>query len=217
MKLKNYDYHLIILTTLVLFAIGLVSIYGITYYNYLSVDPAWTRTVQYVQYINDMNLYLYPFLVLLLIALCLCIPKRLFEQDILINLSAAILAAALIMMFLSGIETGMGFILAVTMGLQGIVLIMTFRKSRTIRFEKEGYVVRLGSCLLHLGVVILVLNFLSLRENPLHISIFWSGTVLVISGSVFSFYPDRIASSLQLNDLNCESQHNLINTQKGNK
>lgn len=217
MKLKNYDYYLIILTTLVLFAIGLICIYGITYYNYLSVNPAWTRTAQYVQYINDMNLYLYPFLILLLLALGLCIPKRLFEQDILIKLSAAMLAAALIPMFLSGIEAGMGFILAVTAGLQGIVLIMTFKKSRTIRFEKEGYVVRLGSSLLHLGVVILVLNFVSLRENPLHISIFWFGTVLVIAGSVFSFYPDRIASSLQLNDLDFRPQYNPINTQKGNK
>ncbi|MCX9010363.1 MAG: hypothetical protein OIN66_04490 [Candidatus Methanoperedens sp.] len=194
MKLKNYDYYLIILTTLVLFAIGLVCIYGITYYNYLSANPAWTRTPQYVQYIEDMNLYLYPFLILLLIALGLCIPKRLFEQDILVKLSAAMLTATLILMFLSGMETGMGFILAVTSGLQGIVLIMTIKKSRAIRFEREGYVVRLGSSLLHLGVVILVLNFVSLRENPLHISIFWSGTVLVIAGNVFSFYSGRIAS-----------------------
>lgn len=196
MKLKNYDYYLVILTTLVLFAIGLVCIYGITYYNYLSANPAWTRTPQYAQYINDMNLYLYPFLVLLLVALGLCIPKRLFEQDMLVKLSAAVLAAALVLMVLSGIETGMGLILVVMTVFQGIVLIMTFKKSSAIRFEKEGYVVRLGSSLLHLGVVILVLNFLSLRENPLHITIFWFGTVLIIAGNVFSFYPDRVASVL---------------------
>lgn len=196
MKLKNYDYYLIILTTLVLFAIGLVCIYGITYYNYLSVNPAWTRTPGYMQYIDDMNLYLYPFLVLLLITLGLCIPKRLFEQDVLVKLSAAVLAAALVLMLLSSIETGMVFILAVMTVFQGIVLIMTFKKSSAIRFEKEGYVVRLGSSLLHLGVVLLVLNFLSMRENPLHIPVFWFGTVLIIAGNVFSFYPDRIASVL---------------------
>jgi len=31
MKLKNYDYYLIILTTLILFAIGIISLFGITY------------------------------------------------------------------------------------------------------------------------------------------------------------------------------------------
>src|SRR5660398_325879 len=43
MKLRNYDYYLIILTTLILFAIGAVSLYGIAYYNYLAVDSQWTR------------------------------------------------------------------------------------------------------------------------------------------------------------------------------
>ncbi|MCX9083343.1 MAG: hypothetical protein OIN87_00925 [Candidatus Methanoperedens sp.] len=32
MKAKNYDYYLIIITTLILFGIGVVSLYGITYY-----------------------------------------------------------------------------------------------------------------------------------------------------------------------------------------
>ena len=96
MKLKNYDFYLIILTTLILFAIGALSLYGITYYNYLAVDSQWTMTAQYSQYIDEMNSYLYPFLVLLLISLGLCIPKRLFEQDILIKFSAAILGITVI-------------------------------------------------------------------------------------------------------------------------
>ncbi|MCZ7404850.1 MAG: hypothetical protein O8C67_07960, partial [Candidatus Methanoperedens sp.] len=69
MKLKNYDYYLIILTALILFAIGLVCVYGITEYNYLAVNPQWTSTIQYSRYINDMNSYLYTFLVLLLLTL----------------------------------------------------------------------------------------------------------------------------------------------------
>ena len=193
MKSKNYDYYLIILTTLILFMIGAVSLYGITYYNYLAVDSGWTKTAQYSQYIDEMDSYLYPFLVLLLISLGLCIPKRLFEQDILIKFSAAILGITVILTVLSDIEKGLGFILAVMTVVQAIVLIMTIKKSKSIRFEKEGYIVRIGSSLLHLGFVIIILNFVSLRESSFHLLIFWIGVVLITVGNIFSFYPEKMA------------------------
>jgi len=194
MKPRNYDYYLIIITTLILFGIGAVSLYGITYYNYLAVDAQWTQTVQYSQYIDQMNSYIYPFLVLLLILLGLCIPKRLFDQDMMIKTSALILGITIILTIYSGIETGLGFILVVMTAVQAIVLILTIKKSRTIRFEKEGYVVRLGSSLLHLGVVILIFNFVNFQDSPYHLLIFWSGMVLITSGNILSFYPEKITS-----------------------
>jgi hypothetical protein len=194
MKPKNYDYYLIIITTIILFGIGAVSLYGITYYNYLAVDADWTKTLQYSQYIDEMNSYIYPFLVLLLISLGLCIPKRLFEQDMMIKSSALILGITMILTISSGLETGLGFILVVMTAIQAIVLILTIKKSRTIRFEKEGYIVRLGSSLLHLGVVILILNFVNFQDNPYHLLIFWFGVILITSGNIFSFYPKKISS-----------------------
>lgn len=196
MKFKNYDYYLIILTTLILFMIGAVSLYGITYYNYLAVDSGWTKTAQYSQYIDEMDSYLYPFLVLLLISLGLCIPKRLFEQDILLKFSAIILGITVILTIFSNIETGLGFILVLMTVVQSIVLIMTIRKSKSIRFEKEGYIVRMGSSLLHLGLVLIILNFVSLRDSPYHILIFWFGVIFITIGNVFSFYPEKTASLL---------------------
>ncbi len=194
--LKNYDYYLIVLTVLIFFATGLVCLYGIAYYDYLAVIPGWQQTIRYAQYINDMNSYLYPFLVLLLVSLGLCIPKRLLEQNILIKFWLPALCVTLILTFLSGIETGLGFILAIMAGFQGVVLMLTLRKNKAIRFEKEGFVARLGSVLLHLGVVVLVLNFVIFRENPFHITIFWFGTVSVTAGSIFSFYPEKMTSIL---------------------
>ncbi len=192
---QKYDYYLIIATALILFAIGIVCVYGISYYNYLA-SPDWTNTIQYTKYIDDMNSYLYPFLVLLLITLGLCIPKRLFEQNILIKFSAMVLVVTLILTYSYGIETGLGFILAIMTGVQIVVLILTIRKSKTIRYENEGYVSRVGSSLLHLGVVVLVFNFVSMRDSSLHIAIFWVGTALVIAGSIFSFYAHSISKLL---------------------
>jgi len=193
MKPRNYDYYLIIITTLILFGIGAVSLYGITYYNYLAVDAQWTQTVQYSQYIDEMNSYIYPFLVLLLISLGLCIPKRLFEQDMMIKSSVLIIGITIILTIFFGMETGLGFILAMMTAFQAIVLILTIKKSRTIRFEREGYVVRLGSSLLHLGVVILIFNFVNFQDSPYHLLIFWSGMVLITSGNIFSFYPEKVS------------------------
>ncbi len=195
MRIQKYDYYLIILTTTILFAIGIVCVYGITYYNYLAVTPEWTASARYGLYIEDMNSYLYPFLVLLLISLGLCIPKRLLERDILIKFSAFTVGVTFALTFLSGIETGLGFILAIMTGVQGIVLVLTIARNKAIRFEREGYIARLGSSLLHLGLVVLILNFVSLRESTLHITIFWIGTILITAGSIFSFYPDRILNS----------------------
>ncbi len=194
---QKYDYYLIIATVLILFAIGIVCVYGISYYNYLA-SPDWTNTFQYMKYIEDMNSYLYPFLVLLLITLGLCIPKRLFEPNILAKFSALVLGATIILTYLYGIETGLGFILAIMTGAQSVVLILTLRKSKTIRYEREGYAGRIGSSLLHLGVVMLIFDFVSLRDSSLHIAIFWVGTMLVIAGSIFSFYAHNISKLLPL-------------------
>ncbi len=192
---QKYDYYLIIATALILFAIGIVCVYGISYYNYLA-SPDWTNTIQYTKYIDDMNSYLYPFLVLLLIILGLCIPKRLFETNLLMKFSALVLGLTLILTYLYGLETGLGFILAIMTGVQSVVLILTLRKSKTIRYEKEGHIGRIGSSLLHLGVVVLVFDFVSLQDSPFHIVIFWLGTTLVIGGSIFSFYAHSISKLL---------------------
>ncbi len=188
MKLKNYDYYLIIVTTLILSLIGAVSLYGITYYNYLAVDPQWTKTVQYSQYIDEMNSYLYPFLVLLLISLGLCIPKRLFDQDFLLKFSVLLLGITIILTIFIGIEKGLGFLLAVMAIVQAVVLLLTIEKHKGIRFEKEGYSGKIGSTLLHFGFVIIIFNFVSFRDSQFHLLIFWIGVLLITIGNIFSFY-----------------------------
>ncbi len=194
MKFKNYDYSLIIITTFILFAIGVVCVFGITYYNYLSIIPDWTRTDLYSKFLDEMNSYIYPLLVLLLITLGLCIPKRLLEQGKLIKFSALALIITVILIFLLGIETGLGFILVVMTIVQMIVLFLMLNKNKALKFEKEGHFTRLGSSLLHLGLVVMILNFVALRESPFHISIFWGGMLLVMFGTIFSFYSDKFVS-----------------------
>lgn len=192
--MKKYDYYLIVITAFILFAIGLVCVYGIAYYNYLAINTEWTRTLQYTYYINDMNSYLYPFLVLLLVSLGMCVPKRLLEMDLLLRFGALALGATIFLTVSFDIETGFGFILAVTLGMQGFIVLLTLGRSSSIRYEKEGYVARLGSALLHLGVVLLIFNFVALKESSIHLPVFWGGMALLTAGNIFSFYPEKISS-----------------------
>jgi hypothetical protein len=197
MKIKNYDYYLIVLTTVILFLIGLVCLFGIAYFNYFAVSPEWTRSIQYEQFIVDMNSYLYPFIVFLLICLGLCIPKRLFEQNILMKFNILIFGITFLLAVVRGIETGLGFILMIMTGVQVIVFFFTIKDTKTIRFEKEGYYSKLGSSFLHLGLIILISNFVIIKESSFHVSIFWAGMFLITSGNIISFYPDKIASLLR--------------------
>ena len=194
LQVQKYDYYLIILTTLILFAIGIVCLYAITYYNYLAVDSQWTNTGQYMDFINTMDSYLYPFLIMLLVTLGLCIPKRLLDRNLLVKFTAIVLGATIILTFSSGIEIALGFLLVVMIGIQSLVLMLVFKRSTSLRFEKEGYIVRLGSTLLHLGIVIVIFNFVSLRDVSYHIPVFWMGTIFITVGNVLSFYPQKMSS-----------------------
>ena len=82
MKHKTYDFYLMVFTVAVLAIIGLVCLYGIGYYTYTNETmPDWTETALYGQYIDSMNQLIYPFVVLLLVALGLCIPKRIVPRQ----------------------------------------------------------------------------------------------------------------------------------------
>lgn len=171
----------------------MVCVYGIAYYDYL-VSSAWK--ISQAEYIDIMNHYLYPFLLMLLVSLGLCIPKRLLHWSILVPFSVVVLITTLLITFSSDMVKGLGFMLAVMVVVQSIVVILTFRRSKSVRFEKDGNIVKLGSSLLHLGVVILIFNFVSLRDFEIHILIFWTGTGLITIGNIFSFYPGRVEAFL---------------------
>ena len=76
MKRKSsYDFYLILATALVLFAISLISIYGMFYFKFAQIHqmaPALKIT-----YMNRMNTVIAPFAVCLILLLGICVPKRL--------------------------------------------------------------------------------------------------------------------------------------------
>ncbi len=198
-KPKTYDFYLMILTSVVLAAIGLVCLYGIGYYTYTSETvPQWTQTQMYGDYIDSMNQLIYPFLVLLLVALGLCIPKRIMPRKSLLMAGTGILTATFIIALITNIGVSLAFLLAVSMVVQVAVMVFTILGRGRLTYEREGYFIRTGSSMLHLGTVIFVFDFLIMRSSELHIPVFWVATILITVGTVLSFYPGEAGSIARL-------------------
>ncbi len=193
-NLKNYDYYLIIVTSIALMMIGLVCVFGVWYsYDLYSTNSNWQSTIQFPEYISMMNMYVYPFVLVLLLSLGLCIPKRIVPRAALIKATFVILLLTLVASVVGGIELGITFILLMSIAVQAVVLALTILKSGALTFEREGYLIQIGSSLLHLGTVLFIFDFASMRDSVYHIPVFWVVTVLMGIGTLMSFYPSEIS------------------------
>ncbi len=198
-KPKTYDFYLMLLTSAVLAAIGLVCLYGIGYYTYTNeTAPQWTQTQMYGDYIDSMNQLIYPFVVLLLVALGLCIPKRIVPRQSLLTAGTSMLAATFLIALITNIGTSLAFLLAVSIVVQAAVMVLTMLGRAGLTYEREGYFVQTGSSMLHLGTVIFVFDFVSMRSSELHIPVFWVATILITVGTMLSFYPGEAGSIARL-------------------
>ena len=193
-NLKNYDYYLIIVTSIALMMIGFVCVFGVWYsYDLYATNSNWQSTMQHPAYITMMNTYVYPFILVLLLSLGLCIPKRIVPRTALIKATFVILLLTLVTSVVGGIELGISFILLMSIAVQVVVLVFTVMKSGALTFEREGYLIQVGSSLLHLGTVLFIFDFASMRDSVYHIPVFWVVTLLVGVGTFMSFYPSGIS------------------------
>lgn len=80
MKFKSsYDFYLILATTIVLFAICLISIYGMFYFKFAQIHQMAPAVK--ITYMNRMNTVIAPFVVCLILLLSICVPKRLLPTS----------------------------------------------------------------------------------------------------------------------------------------
>jgi hypothetical protein len=193
LKPKTYNVYMMVVTSVVLTAIGLVCLYGIGYYTVTTeASPQWLETPLYGQYIDSMNLYIYPFVVLLLVVLGLCIPKRIVPRQALLTSGILILGLTIILALVINIEASLGFLLGISIVIQTAIMVLTIIKWGGLTFEREGYFIQIGSSMLHLGIVVFVFDFVIMRTISLHLPVFWVATILITIGTVLSFYPGEI-------------------------
>ena len=191
MKLKSsYDFYLILATTLVLFAISLISIYGMFYFKFAQIHQM--APALKIAYMDRMNEIVAPFVICLILLLGICVPKRLLPTAWLNRISAVILTGVVATGLFYGIKAGLFFILVASLVLQTTVLLLALAGSRNLHFQKKGYWVRLGSSLIHLGLIIFIFDLFFYANKTLHLVLFWVTTGASILGMLFCFYAESV-------------------------
>lgn len=192
--IKHLNFILILITISILGLIGVIFIGGTVYSWQQTLNLAnWRQTVIYQNYVSTMNLILIPFVLLLVITLVVCIPKRLFNGLTLLQVAGLILFLSLAAVILLGAKWGASFMLLVTMVIQVAVIILTIAGSKRLTFERPGFFSQIGSALLHLGLVLFLFDFMALNGSAWHLTIFWLVVPLVGVGMLFSFYHKELA------------------------
>ena len=187
---SSYDFYLILATTIILFAICLISIYGMFYFKFAQIHqmaPALKIT-----YMNRMNTVIAPFAVCLILLLGICVPKRLLPTAWLNRATLLLLVSTVLSALIWGGRASLYFILSTSLILQIVVLLMALSGSKKLDFHKKGYWVRLGSSLIHLGLILFVLDLLLYEKMTLHLFLFWVTTGTSVLGMVFSFYAESV-------------------------
>ena len=179
----GWDLALVLLTALTLAAFGGLALWGMFYYKSHALDPDWSVPV----FQEMMNRLASPLVVLLIIWLVLCIPKRLFSKRLLLGYSAGMLALGLAALPYGGARFALGLVLGLSALIQAVILVLVLAGAR-LRFAGHGLALRAGSSLLHLGIVLFTFDLVALQGSPWHIPLFWVATGLLTAGCVLTFY-----------------------------
>jgi hypothetical protein len=183
------DDRMLILTILALFAIGAISFYSIGLYNFKTREnPNWIKTEEHVTYMEEMNNLVYPCVIVLIVVLGMCIPRRVVPRPVLKNFSIGLLGVVFLFYAFGGLLFSLGFLLGLGILIQSVSLLLTLIKKGRLAYEKKAYSAQLGSAFLHLGIVVLLFDLALMQGHAYHIHIFWASTALLTLGMLMSFY-----------------------------
>ncbi|MFH1216113.1 MAG: hypothetical protein V1706_06405 [Pseudomonadota bacterium] len=191
----SWDFYLILATVAVLFVISLVCIYGMFYFKLAQIhqlDPGAK-----LAYMNRMNMVISPFLIGLVLLLGICVPKRLLPAVWLNRFCILLAGAGIGVTLLWSVKAALIVVLAASCLLQVVVLVLALMGSEALHFEKSGYWLRVGSSLIHLGVILFVLDLFFHRQPTLHLVLFWVTTGATVLGMIFSFYSPAVSSLMK--------------------
>ena len=194
-KQHSYDYYLILATTVVLFIISAICIWGMFFFKITQIQQMAPAVK--VGYLEHMNSVIAPFIICLILLLGICVPKRLLST-IWLNRFGVFLAIVVITVTLVfNIKTGLLFVLTASLVLQLIVLALALVGSKRLHFETKGYWLRMGSSLIHLGLILFILDLFFYRFKTLHLVLFWVTTIAATTGMGLCFYSGTISKLLR--------------------
>lgn len=191
---RAWDFGLTVVTVLLLASLGVQSFVGTLYVWWAQLaDPTWEQ-VSYEGFVSTMNAIAAPQLVLLVVVMGLCVPKRLFGRTTLIAVSALMVAAGIAAWAVTdSIKTGLTVYLGLAALIQIAVVVLTAAGARGPSYLTKGRLTKLGSGLLHLGFIAFAILIAALQRSSFLMPAFWIATALTFTGTLLSFYAENLA------------------------
>lgn len=192
---RTWDFGLTVITVVLLASLGVQSFIGTLYVWWAQrAVQGWDQTGGYDAFVNTMNAIAAPQLVLLVVVMGLCVPKRLFSRRVLLAVSAAMVAAGIVAWTVTGsIAQALALYLALAALIQVAVVALTAAGARGPSYLTEGRLTKLGSGLLHLGFIVFGIVVAVLQGSTFMLPIFWAATALSVGGTLLSFYAEKLA------------------------
>ena len=191
---RTWDFGLTVLTVVLLGSLGVQSFLGTIYVWWAQQTfPAWEQ-VGYGSFVAVMNAIAAPQVVLLVVVMGLCVPKRLFSRRTLIVVSSGMVALGVVTALVtSSLQSGLAVYLALAGLIQLAVVLLTAVGARGPSYLTEGRLTKLGSGLLHLGFIVFAIVVVAMQRSSFMIQVFWISAVLVTGGTAMSFYASKLA------------------------
>jgi hypothetical protein len=192
---RVWDFWLTIVTVVVLAALGLQSFIGTGYVWWAArATPGWDGGPGYTAYVEVMNQIAAPLILILVLVMGLCVPKRLFSRRVLLAVSAAMVAAGMVTWVATGkLETGLALYLALAAVIQVAVVAMTVAGVRGPSYLTEGRLTKTGSGLLHLGFILFGIVVVALQKSEWMMPVFIAAAVFSLVGTALAFWASRLA------------------------
>lgn len=191
---RAWDFGLTVVTVALLGSLGVQSFVGTIYVWWAQrANPLFEQT-GYARFVEVMNGIAAPQLVLLVVAMGLCVPKRLFSRRVLLGVSAGMVAVGIATFGYTGsVAKGLTVYLALAALIQVAVVVLTAAGARGPSYLTQGRLTKLGSGLLHLGFIVFGIVVAAFQDSSFMLPVFWTATVLSIGGTLLSFYAERLA------------------------
>jgi hypothetical protein len=186
---RNWDFLLTVITVVLLGALGVQSFLGTLYTWWAQrTNPVWEQT-SYVSFVDTMNAIAAPMVVLLVVVMGLCVPKRLFSRTALVVASTGMVAIGVgAWLYTGDLAEGLAVYLALAALIQVAVVALTVAGARAPSYVTEGRLTKTGSGLLHLGFIGFAFVVVALQRSPFMMPVFWAVAICTILGTVLSFY-----------------------------
>lgn len=186
---RSWDFSLTVITVVLLGGLGLQSFIG-TFYSWWAqqTNPSWEQT-SYLSFVDTMNAIAAPQVVLLVVVMGLCVPKRLFSRRALVAVSVGMVAVGIAAgVFTGDLSDGLAVYLALAALIQVAVVALTVAGARAPSYVTEGRLTKTGSGLLHLGFIGFAFVVVALQQSPFMLPVFWVVAICTIVGTTLSFY-----------------------------